>query len=332
MSSSRCLSLGCVSLLVFLAWLSASRCPADGGAEAGLPSEAEIRGEIFRLGDVEFEIREAAQQRLLSWGLLAPDRVLEMLPQDGDDLEVVVRCDVLRSRLSYRAARNRLESLEDNDPELMAAWDAALDAPGERTFHALIAEAGGRRKGLDHAFVLLLARDNPLLNVLVLRALGGLDDRLVSAQVELCLSDPDPGIRLEAAGALGRLGASEATASLARALRDPAAIVRVRSLQSLSDLKADGISEAVIECLEDKEDVRATAMDAIGKIRLRRAIPRLAGLLESPDPLEASRAAVTISRVLGEGQPWGISDACAWWGAHSQDAEFTGIPIGPVGE
>jgi hypothetical protein len=66
---------------------------------SGEPTTEDMQQWIEQLGDDEFSVREKAYQKLLAVGKSDPERVLKVLPEQHDDLEIQNRCEQLRKEL-----------------------------------------------------------------------------------------------------------------------------------------------------------------------------------------------------------------------------------------
>ncbi len=111
------------------------------------------------------------------------------------------------------------------------------------------------------------------------------------------LSDPDVNVRHAAAASLGQMGAPEAVPRLIEALRSEPWL-QYPAIHALGEIGDPRAAPALLELLDD-EFFRAPALEALGRVAGREALPRIAAHLLDPDPTlrnAAIRAVVEIEQ------------------------------------
>ncbi len=129
--------------------------------------------------------------------------------------------------------------------------------------------------------------------------LGRMRSRRALPDLVAALDDPSPEVRIRAAKALGAIGGLTAVQSLIGALRDTNRWSALR----IADLLAGVGSEAVEPVLEAfpglPRAARVPAIDILGRLRSRRAVPLLRSLLRDRDADIRARAAHALG-LIGE--------------------------------
>ncbi len=158
------------------------------------------------------------------------------------------------------------------------------------------------------AFALLVATGCASWPEERMREIGTLEDGRVregGKLAELLAKDPDRRVRAAAATALGRGGRPGDAAPLLQALSDRSGDVVLAAAFALGQLK-DGDARAVeavpallrLTETRHEEDVRTTAIEALGKIGdVEKAAGAVAGLLKDPSPAVRGEAALALFRM-----------------------------------
>lgn len=117
--------------------------------------------------------------------------------------------------------------------------------------------------------------------------------------VELLETDPDYGIRADAAGALGYLEDGRALEPLARAFyEDTQWLVRFSAAVSLGNLKDSRAKEVLLQALESKEVVlQQAAISALGEIKATDSIEAILRFAASDDWLLRQRLAEALGNL-----------------------------------
>jgi len=184
-------------------------------------------------------------------------------------------------------------------PQILAAIPGESDA---RNRAAMVATLG--RWGVPGAVPLLAAlvraEDQPIaVRAEAIDALASIRTRPASVARFQVVYDPKapPELVARALPTLGRTGALPAN-DLAAFLVDRPAPVRVAALLALREARAlpEEVRSQVVGRLDDEDaGVRAAAIEAVARLKLREAIPRLAVLARSePTRAEAARALETM--------------------------------------
>ena len=163
--------------------------------------------------------------------------------------------------------------------------------------------AGSSREKVLRTFYAVLERDNALSRCCVVRALERLNVRDKTSRLRLIglLRDPDPDVRMDAAGALGRMQVAEAMKPLTGNLEnDPDGDVRIEAVKALSKIGSKKAVEPLIRCfkadgypeldqmVDDAEygacwEIQAQALNALGEIGDQRATEPVMEALENED-------------------------------------------------
>jgi Uri superfamily endonuclease len=99
------------------------------------------------------------------------------------------------------------------------------------------------------------------------------------------LDDPDPDLRACAALALGRIGDGSAAPALASQLNDDSAFVASIAADALGMIGEPAVDALVGKLNDESPHVRLLSVRSLGRIRSRRAIVPLFGVLEDPSYL-----------------------------------------------
>ena len=153
------------------------------------------------------------------------------------------------------------------------------------------------------------AADDPSRIEKLGRILAIEDERgLWRGELELCLRDPEPGIRRRAALAAGRLGAKTAAPALIALLNDPEPEVRQMAAFALGLLGTAGDPQTVerlVAALQDTDArVRARAAEALGRTGDARAAASLARFVREAVPRGAPLLTIRGDDPGSAEDPW----------------------------
>ena len=114
------------------------------------------------------------------------------------------------------------------------------------------------------------------------------------------LNDPDPLVRRQAAEALGKIGDPRAIEPLIAIMSDPDPLIRRQAIQALRRINDPIAANTLIKILVDKDEqpyVRATAAEALGKLRQASAVDSLISVLQDEQWVVRSRAVQALGRI-----------------------------------
>lgn len=115
---------------------------------------------------------------------------------------------------------------------------------------------------------------------------------------ETLKSEKDGAIRARIVGALGQIGGNEAVPHLSDALADPFPEVRKRAAEALNRISEPAALESLIQALTDKDrDVRRWAARALGKIGGDKALEALKRLRSDPDQVVQEEVILAIDSI-----------------------------------
>lgn len=127
--------------------------------------------------------------------------------------------------------------------------------------------------------------------------LGSLEDAQAAPALINALADPDVNVRHAAAASLGQMKAPEAVPRLIEALRSEPWL-QYPAIHALGEIGDPRAAPALLELLDDAF-LRAPALEALGLVAQREALPRIVVHLLDPDPAlrnAAIRAVVEIEQ------------------------------------
>lgn len=195
--------------------------------------------------------------------------------------------------------RNAIVAMAAVGPEVAANFLAAVPREVDPTNRAAMIAALGRwgePKALPMLGQIIGAKDQPLaLRLTALDALGGINSRQAFNLRFAIVFDPSapPELVARALPALGRSGALPPN-DLADFLEGKPRPVQVAALLALRDVAklAPEVKERIVAKLDDPDpDVRHAAIDAVARLRLAEAVPKLIALAKS----EESRSDATVA-------------------------------------
>ncbi|HZN54891.1 MAG TPA: HEAT repeat domain-containing protein [Candidatus Polarisedimenticolaceae bacterium] len=115
------------------------------------------------------------------------------------------------------------------------------------------------------------------------RILRAADRRIVDEDLRALLSDPDETVRAKAVLAVGQIGEAGSRPDLERATHDATAVVRARAAFALG-LLAEADPAAIAPLAADASpEVRAAAIEALGRIHRDTSLPAVQAALDDPD-------------------------------------------------
>jgi len=142
----------------------------------------------------------------------------------------------------------------------------------------------------------LLKDPQPYTRALAAKGLGAMKDRAAAAALVPLVNDPDRSLSIESIRALGRLADPSAAAPLIRIVQNAKAEphVRLEAVTALGALRADGVSDALIDVLGDPSPaVRGAAIRSMAQFDPEGFVTVLSGL--DPDPNWTVRAALAAA-------------------------------------
>lgn len=273
-------------------------------AELGLPLAQRA------LADADIDVRLLAAGAATTFSMpKAGDYVIGWLGE-GDARLRRAACDVIRVSPTDRSVVALGRVLGDPDSHVRVAAAAAMGS-----------------SGLSDAVSPLLGHldDNAFeVRVEVARALGRLGDSRAVVPLIGKVQDTAVEVRRAVARALGELGDARATSALVIALQDNSQDVRIEAVKSLGKLHSDEATSAIVPLVESPSstdglaglssagirtaqasggslDVRAAAIEALGRIGSEGAIRALIAALAKDEP-SASRSPVRLALVAA-GKP-----------------------------
>ncbi|HEX9202685.1 MAG TPA: HEAT repeat domain-containing protein, partial [Vicinamibacteria bacterium] len=181
---------------------------------------------------------------------------------------------------------------------LLPALDAALRDGENATLRNAAMEIYVRLGAAALTPLLVLLRDeDEEVRQFAAVMLGSLKDAVAVAPLIAALEDPDVNVRHAAATSLGQIGSPEAVPSLIAALRDEPWL-QYPSIHALGEIGDPRATPALLDLLGD-EFFRGPALEALGRLAGREALPRLIPHLYDPEPAlrnAAIRAVVEIEQ------------------------------------
>lgn len=276
------------------------------------PSAEEVRREIARLGADDLDAREAAFARLLALGILDPEGVVALLPEEDPDPEVAARALALRERIPWAARRARaLEAARKQPEATRSAIAAFFDDPSQGNLNLLLLsnpsgevvsgilegflehkDRAVRQRAVETLFrygsprhFVRIARmlDDPAQEVrwAAATAVAGRPEPEVDQSAEGFLRHPDAGVRQAAVRVAGGSRRPDLLAKLHDLLGDEDAGVRVQVINAVSHVGDRSILHKLVPLLGDPhEQVVAAAAQMLGDHREASAAKPLASLLE----------------------------------------------------
>jgi HEAT repeat protein len=124
------------------------------------------------------------------------------------------------------------------------------------------------------------------------------------------MESPDAGVREQVTQALAEIGDPVAAETFAHALHDAHAQVRARAAQGLSRIKDPRALDALVQTLDDFPDLLNDAHTLSGYELIDigpTALPAVAPLLRSPDPMTRQHAFLVVRDIVSrmpEGSDW----------------------------
>ncbi len=265
------------------------------------------------LDDEDASVRGAALKALT--GPQAAEFVTEIAPllQDEDDtnrLFAVLALEGLGPE-AVEALPALISALEDSDRTVRQWAASAIGSIGHPSDEALAA--------LTRT---LTTDEERVVRANCARALGSLrDPRAIEALIQALDDDADL-VRRSAASAIGYIGypLDEAIAALVKTLTtDEERDVRASCADALGNLGDPRALEALIQALDDDENVRLAAVDALRKLGsdASPAIPLLIEAMRDADRLFAVRVADALRSITGESFGEDYDAWRAWWESQS---------------
>jgi len=174
-------------------------------------------------------------------------------------------------------------ALSDPDMQVQLAAEAAVIHVGAPAVHLLTeslqsTDAVTRRRAAE--------------------ALGeiGMQETAADALLRLA-NDPEPVVRATAVLALSTMGDRRATPELVRLLDDPGATVRRQAADVLARLGDPAAVPPLIALLDPYQPGRVSAIQTLGQLKDRRAVPALRKLLDHPDQYTSIMAARALAEI-----------------------------------
>ena len=200
---------------------------------------------------------------------------------------------------SWAVRQAAIDALARTAPEaLLPALEAALRDGDDASARNAAMEIYVRLGASATAPLLALARDDDEeLRLFACVMLGSIRDEVAVPGLVKALSDPDTNVRHAAATSLGQIGSRAAVPRLMEALRGEPWL-QYPALHALGEIADPLAGPAIVELLDD-ELLRGPALDALGRLAGRDALPRIARHLLDPDPSlrnAAIRAVVEIEQ------------------------------------
>jgi HEAT repeat protein len=103
--------------------------------------------------------------------------------------------------------------------------------------------------------------------------------------------------RSKAVVRLGAIKDKQAVASLILALEDSSSDVRIKAVESLGELSDSRVEDALIAVLRSNDELQYYAVNALGRLNSKRAVPDLIMLLSSPNLSLRSQAAAALGQM-----------------------------------
>jgi len=170
------------------------------------------------------------------------------------------------SRIGRSGVNTFIEMLEDNDPEVRAA---------------IIETLGNLRATKAVYDVSLCLKDEYwFVRKKAAKALGNMGDASVIPQLKETLLDDDEELRAYSIESLGKLGGKEVLDDIVEFINDDYPCVRKAVINSLANIGGTIANSALVNFLKDEVDeVKIAAIRAIGRLKMKSALPHLTPLL-----------------------------------------------------
>jgi HEAT repeat protein len=293
--------------------------PAAVGPLAGLltkPNDADVRIGALALAEIDdryadrFGARRVVDDALRAIDAEAASRRLTQAVADADSSERSALCRVL-GWLGGRSAVAGLVALLDGEPEGVQAAATALAGLGLDAEPALLQalrESGGERRLLllpivgrrntaTADIIVCLDDPNPNVRALACDALGRIADAKAVPLLFLRLTDPDARVSQAAVAAIQAIGGEEVERLAVGAARSPDARIRRPALRILAYFGSPSTLDLFLEAMGDPDDrVRDVAANGLAAIDDARAVDGLLLAANHASP----RTRATAIRGLGQ--------------------------------
>ena len=248
------------------------RAVATLAALLGNPADSVVRAAAVALWEIHqhrFEgVADIALQAPSDWKPANPEvaaRRLINASKGADRVEQVAMCHVLGWCAQSEAIAALLGFLK-SEPEIAQAARSALARLGNT---------------IDAELLWLLRTGDSVCRALVLPLLGRAQAR---SEVELCLSDPDPGVCSAACAALARLGDTAAVPALFALLRNDSPRVSqaaVNAILSLGSNETERLALLAATSIDPQE--RRGGVRIVATLGYEKGLPALLTAIEDPD-------------------------------------------------
>jgi HEAT repeat protein len=212
-----------------------------------------------------------------------------------------------RTRELMQQASEALMSLSDDErflADLLEQECEGLGGSGDLLVCAVLRGAIVQRKIRDAVPILNRMLADPRAEAMhedLAETLGRMGDASSVPWLIDALSSKEVSIRAKAAESIGRLADPRAIPPLIKLLNDDSDNVRENAIQALAEMGAVQASDALLEVAASPEQsgyIRSEAIRALGRMRIREAVPLLRRLREQEEDEEIRQAAADTLAIL----------------------------------
>lgn len=272
---------------------------AEGPAPA--PSPQDIAKAVAELASADFELRDAAYNRLLEWGIDHADAVLGAIPRDDADPDRRTACESLRKLVPRERLRRGALAAAKDDPALREAVEALFAAPSKATLASVATAVGDRPERALEALAAFLHHEDVNLRVAAMHLMRhGKIPGAAPLLVPLLL-DPDQSTHVSARDAIASLDDRSVLPALEAMLDRPEPHARMMALQTMATLSPRGAPSARIVgfMADDDPRVRQAAAYAVLHRKDPASLAPVTALLSSPKWFARANAARVLSKHPG---------------------------------
>lgn len=296
------------------------------GVSATESERPDVHALVRELGDVDFDVRQRAFERLMSWGARDPEGALATLPKEHDDPGTRAYLERLRREIPWNAiSREVVRGIENPvvarlvEGALREAADTPYPQFREGSGRAAVTAAWGSQnpvlwklrntptpesqEAARHvAQAFLRHPDNRTLwiaaSTYFVMGSRPLPEALFP-RVAAFLDDDDPDVRMAGWGLLVQANQTAlATRLLEAALKDPSFHVRAKALELLAapGFGNDGTALAILPCLEDPALDGGPTPEGNAARFARQSACRTIARLKAPDSVKPVAALLEHAR------------------------------------
>ena len=245
-----------------------------------------------RLTDPDPRVRESAARISGYFGFRSALAPMLALARDEDESVRRAAVEHLANFDDERATEVILDAMQND--RAVSVRSAAIRALGQvesgHAGQALLRACGDSNLWVRYFAVRTLSRR------------GEIDRETVQMMLDLAARDPMPPVRIAALDAIADTEDPVAAPAVAAITADPESEVARAAIGTLGRIGSEGDGKVLIDLLEHGERERvAAALEAIGRMRLRDAALRVAGVAQESDDIELRvRAVQTLADIGGD--------------------------------